>query len=196
MHVVIIDVHLEKTIRLICLYRSFRPQGMITPDLLFTRQLEILKMALTHNCYILGDFNLDARMEGRMDYHHRVPLSNLVNFAAEKNLIQMVEFETWSRVINGVKKESTLDHIYANDMMSILDVSYKVPPFGHHVLVIAELSFAVNFEKKIIMKRNWKSYLPSTFSLTLTCNLASLNGGLTDLGVQDYWNEIECAIMA
>ena len=43
-------------------------------------------------------------MELRLDY--RVSLDKLVNFALEENLIQLVDFNTCSKVINGVKKSS------------------------------------------------------------------------------------------
>ena len=50
-------------IRLICIYRSFRPQDSTTPSSFFDSQLGVLKNAITSNTYLLGDFNLDARME-------------------------------------------------------------------------------------------------------------------------------------
>ena len=31
------------------------------------------------------------------------------------NLIQLVEFPTWQRIINNVKKESIIDHVYVHD---------------------------------------------------------------------------------
>ena len=54
----------------------------------------------------MGDFNLDARMEMRPDYDRRIPLNNLVNFALEKNLIQIVTETTWSKIVKLVNKES------------------------------------------------------------------------------------------
>ena len=36
----------------------------------------------------------------------------LTTFINETNLVQLVNFETWTRTINGVRKESTLDHVY------------------------------------------------------------------------------------
>ena len=82
------------------IYRSFRPQDSVTPAKLFEIQLGIINKALTNNCYIMGDFNLDARMEGRPDYDRKVPLNILMDFALEKNLIQIITETTWSRVIN------------------------------------------------------------------------------------------------
>ena len=76
------------------------------PFNIFETQLSIIKHALTSNCYVMGDFNLDARMEMRPDYDRRIPLNNLVNFALEKNLIQIVTETTWSKIVKLVNKES------------------------------------------------------------------------------------------
>ena len=37
-----------------------------------------------------------------------------------KDLVQIIEFPTWSRIINNVLKESTLDHLYPNVTMNSL----------------------------------------------------------------------------
>ena len=118
-HIVIIDIFASQTLRLIGVYRSFRPQDSVTPAKLFEIQLGIINKALTNNCYIMGDFNLDARMEGRPDYDRKVPLNILMNFALEKNLIQIITETTWSRVINGIKKESVLDHVFVANVASV-----------------------------------------------------------------------------
>ena len=61
------------------------------------------------------DFNLDAEMELRQDYLYKVPLGHLTDFSTLNNLVQLINFKTWTRTINGIKKESTLDHVYTND---------------------------------------------------------------------------------
>ena len=58
-HIVIIDIIGHKNCRIISVYRSFRPTDM-SPKELFDLQLEILANSVCNNCYILGDFNLDA----------------------------------------------------------------------------------------------------------------------------------------
>ena len=55
-HVVILDVNLNVKIRIINVYRSFRPPGGMTPDMFFVEQLRIMKNALCSNCYIMGNF--------------------------------------------------------------------------------------------------------------------------------------------
>ena len=88
-HVVILDVNLNVKIRIINVYRSFKPPGGMTPDVFFVEQLGIMKNALCNNCYILGDFNLDANMNHRMDYSRKVPLKTL-----ENHMIEIVYFNT------------------------------------------------------------------------------------------------------
>ena len=57
------------------LISSFRAPGLVSPDSFFRVQLGILKNALTNNCFIMGDFNLDVNMEHRLDYHYRIPFN-------------------------------------------------------------------------------------------------------------------------
>ena len=106
-------------VRIINLYHSFRPPGMMSPEVFFTNQLRIIKNALNSNSYVMGDFNLDANMESRPDYNRRIQLESLCNFASESNLSQVVNFNTWSRIIKNVKKESLLDHVYVKNTASI-----------------------------------------------------------------------------
>ena len=94
MHIVIVDILGVKSTRIISLYRSFRPIDL-TPGVFFESQLEILTNAQCSGCYILGDFNLDARMEFRPDYDRKIPLAQLSDFAVRNNFLQIVDFNTW-----------------------------------------------------------------------------------------------------
>ena len=80
----------------------------------------------------MGDFNLEGGNNLRPDYSNRLLLNTLKNFAAEHNFIQVVDFCTWSRTINGVKKESMLDHVYLNNFENFNSVYFKNPVFGDH----------------------------------------------------------------
>ena len=88
MHIVIIDIVAVKPIRVINVYRSFRPLDR-TPIRFFEEQINVIKNALCKNCYILGDFNLDARMDSRPDYDRKIPLAILNDFANNKNIMQI-----------------------------------------------------------------------------------------------------------
>ena len=80
-HIVIVDIIASRRFRLINLYRSFRPQGRLTPQAFFKEQLIVLKNALTKDCLVMGDFNLDVNMTMRPDYPYKIPLENLTDFA-------------------------------------------------------------------------------------------------------------------
>ncbi len=104
MHLIIIDVDLVNTIRIISLYRSFRPPDGSTPIDFFKKQISILQRCMTSKTIILGDFNLDARMQHRLDYPHKLIYNVLDNFTSNFNLEQIVNFSTWSRSSKNVKK--------------------------------------------------------------------------------------------
>ena len=89
-HIVVVDVITDVKIRVINVYRSFRPPNSMTPEDFFVEQLKVIKKALCINCYIMGDFNLDAKMSYGNDYHRKIPLKLLNNFAAENNFVQII----------------------------------------------------------------------------------------------------------
>ena len=193
-HVVIIDIRQDVSLRIINVYRSFRPHGM-SPLKLFETQLNIMQNAITSNCFILGDFNLDARMEGVNTYNYKQLLYNLTNFATENNFQQIIDFSTWSRVINGVRKESLLDHVYVNCLVLIKDVQQVEPVFGDHVLATVELHSRSIEKTKEIFKRNWKGYTSEKFNQLLSGALGLLNLVWDDLNVQEHWNVLENCII-
>ena len=75
----------------------------------------------------MGDFNLDAKMKNRPDYDRKNLLEKISTLSLEKNLVQIVNFDTWSRVINGIKKSLILDHVYVNNVATISDITFETP---------------------------------------------------------------------
>ena len=55
-------------------------------------------------------------------------------------LTQVVNFPTWHRNINGIDKESTIDHIYLKDTTEIATLVNITPEIGDHELIILELN--------------------------------------------------------
>ena len=188
-HIVIIDVKTDILIRVISLYRSFQPQGGISPETLFTAQIGVLKNSITKNCFIFGDFNLDIDMEHRPDYMYKIPLGHLTDFATQFNLKQLVHFKTWTRTINGVKKESTLDHIYTDNDTLVLEVNFEMPIFGDHNLVIAKLTVRAENSSVSICKRNWRNY-----SQRFLVDNIDLSRVLPIGNAQSQWNAIELSL--
>ena len=134
----------------------------------------------------MGDFNLDANMQFRLDYPHRLIYDCLNNFTTELNFEQLVDFPTWSCTINNIKKESILDHIYSNDTTIISNCSFKTPLFGDHLLIIIDIPMA-NSAPTTFMCRDWYNYDPSKLvNLLNQSNLINENDS-----VQEYWNSLE-----
>ena len=124
-------------------------------------------------------------------WERKIPLSQLSHFATEKNLIQIIDFDTWSRVINGTKKESLIDHIYVNDINSVSNVKFEVPTFGDHVLAIAELNLSIKHENKNHIVRNWKDYSIGTINNTLLSLFGTYDSCNSSTPVQSHWNSLE-----
>ena len=58
-HLVIVDLNTTNKLRLINIYRTFAPQDDVTPKEKFAQQLITISNAMTENCIIMGDFNID-----------------------------------------------------------------------------------------------------------------------------------------
>ena len=122
----------------------------MSPEALFIAQLCVIGRALTKNCLVMGDFNLDVNMEHRPDYCAKIPLNHLTAFTNDNNLTQIVDFNTWSRTINGIRKESLIDHVYTDNITLIRSLTSKTPTFGDHLLLITELELMNKVEPKPI----------------------------------------------
>ena len=66
-------------------------------------------------------------------------------------------FETWSRVINNVRKFSTLDHLYCKDPTFLEDIAFINPVFGDHVVITFKVRSNFVVEEKT-MRRDWRHY--------------------------------------
>ena len=102
------------------------------------------------------------------------------------NLVQLVNFPTWSRFVRNELKESTLDHVYTNSPTSIIDLHNIVPPFGDHVVLIFDHSCTQN-KTVYNYRRNWKNYNKDK----LCEMLGDINWDIDDDSVQCYWNTFE-----
>jgi hypothetical protein len=83
---------------------------------------------------------------------------------AELNLVQMVNFSTWSRIVNGVKQMSILDHTYTSDPTAISNLYSETPVFGDHLAVIFNCGIK-NEKKTVTYRRNWLKYSKKNFAV-------------------------------
>jgi endonuclease/exonuclease/phosphatase family metal-dependent hydrolase len=185
-HLIIIDLELDKTIRIITLYRSFRPTDRLLAKELFTKQLDLIRSNTIPNTILLGDFNLDAEMQHRLDYPHRKLFDLLDQVTSQFNLIQLVKFPTWSRKVNNTFKQSTLDHIYVNNPFNVGEPFSMHPLFGDHSPVVIEVNSNSNVQATEI-RRDWRFY--SIASCRAVFSDVNFNIDCTD--VQAFWNLFE-----
>ena len=189
-HIIIIDLDLKRKYRLINIYRSFASQEGISPTEKFNNQINLINAAVANSpCrtpLIMGDFNLDYNKIFKTDYPHKLLFEKLNDTFENLNLIQLVKFPTWSRLINGTLKTSLLDHIYTNDHTVINNITYFEPEIGDHRCVTFNINETATVPPPLI-KRDWRKY-----SKDLLENKLSQHSFDCDINsVQELWNYFE-----
>ena len=186
LHIVIIDLNDPIKTRIINMYRTFSPQTNQTQLEFFETQIAMLGSVVTNNTILLGDFNLDHRKRFDINYSHKNYYSILNPIIQNNNLSQIVNFDTWSRVINNVKHSSVIDHIYVNVPVNTLNLAHHTPTFGDHLLI----TFLINYKSstpKQTFKRNWILYSKEKLKILLS----QQNWDIKNDDVQAYWNNFE-----
>ncbi len=185
-HLIILDIMGPASIRIINIYRCFKPQNNISAMDLFKYQMDLIHSAYNENTVVLGDINLDWAKKGQKSYQFQKYFDYMDEKFCNKNFMQVVDFPTWSRNINGVLKESTLDHIYTQDPTSLIDLYSVAPCFGDHLLLIFGLS-TKKIKKTAIRRRSWINY-----SREALCKLIQQEDWtIEDDTVQGTWNLFE-----
>ena len=183
-----------KKFLIINIYRTFSQQGGVTPETRFGIQIDIIKNAIINNksCtpIVLGDFNLNFSLNHNITYQYKRLFDTLNVAVMDCGLTQIVNFPTWHRNINGIDKESTLDHIYIEDTTKIESLTNVTPEIGDHKLIILELSESAIIPKKVL-KRNWKNYSTEVLRQELSRSVFDYN--ITN--VQQFWNNLENGIV-
>ena len=149
--------------RLINIYRQFNPPNNLSQTEHFGLQLKKCEFAAKNlngsKLIITGDFNLDDKQRFSVDYRLK-NLFELQNATFENlNLIQLVQFPTWKRIVNNSQKESILDHIYVQDPTIIHNVIAKEPLCGDHLIVMFKIH-GIPDPPAVLLKRNWQHYTP------------------------------------
>ena len=157
-HIVIIDVTKKtKTLRIINIYRSFNPHGGVSATEMFNYQLDLINLAFNTNTLLVGDINLDFSKRNISNYHNKNLFESFDLKLGRLDLIQLVKFPTWSRMIGNTLKSSILDHIYVKDPTIISNINSLVPTFGDHLLI----TFNIPLQKAkidMLYKRDWRKY--------------------------------------
>ena len=190
MHVVIIDICDSVKTRIINVYRPFNPPNNQTQSDFFEAQLNLIKLHTTQSTIIIGDFNLDQSRSFDLSYSHKKYFEIMRATFQPINLIQLVNFPTWSRTINNSVCSSTIDHVYVKDPTRIKALYPITPPFGDHVLILAE-TISKHKIKSAVYKRNWRNYSPEN----LNALLREVDWEINFDSVQSYWNSFECKLI-
>ena len=133
-HLIVIDFEDgKKTRRVINIYRSFNPLNETAREL-FSRQLDLIGNAFNQNCTLLGDFNLDYSRKHDISYSGSGLFELLDLRLGPLNLVQIVEFYTWSRLVGLNLRKSCIDHVYVKELNSVHSVTNLKPCFGDHVI--------------------------------------------------------------
>jgi hypothetical protein len=152
-HLVIIDIKNKQDLRIITIYRPFNPQGGTHPKDYFSYQINLAKAALTNNTIFWGDFNLDWSKKNLLSYQFKSYLEMFDEVIGDHGLTQLVEFPTWSRIVNGTERSSILDHVYVTNPTIINDIIRITPYFGDHKLQCFEF-LDVEIQLMIVVKQN------------------------------------------
>ena len=190
-HITIIDITSPSSIkRIINIYRSFNPQGGVNARQKFIYQLEVIKNAMIEKCLLLGDFNLDYNKIYDVNYSQQNMFDDFDDNLAMFNLVQIVNFPTWSRLVGQTLRSSIIDHIYVRDPTLVFNLSFVQPTFGDHVMI----KFSINGKRTApipVERRDWRRY--SSGLLIDRLNGVDWNIGIDD--VQNFWNEFESKLV-
>ena len=188
-NIIVIDLNDKKKTRIINLYRPFNPMGL-TQKQFFESQLSLLNNVINENTIVLGDFNLDHSKKYHIEYSHKQYFNILNELLLQHDLHQIVNFATWSRVINNTLTTSILDHVYLKDVTNVVNLSAFTPPFGDHLMITFNTkSSKVN--PTPTLQRNWKGYSKEI----LINELNKVNWDIPYDNVQAYWNCFESKLI-
>ena len=70
---------------------------------------------MTSDTLLIGDFNLNYEKVHDDNYAYKNMFVDFEEALGEFNMIQLVKFPTWSRIVGDSFRESILDHIYCKD---------------------------------------------------------------------------------
>jgi hypothetical protein len=185
-NLIIIDIIQNKPVRLINIYRSFRPQDNVTPREKFKYQLGLVKNAMNLSTILVGDFNIDYNKKFDVNYVHKNLFADFDETLSNFGLAQLINFPTWSRLVENTLKSSILDHLYSTDCTQISNINSIKPTFGDHMLVSFEIKLSKNPPINCI-KRDWRKYSKENLSSALSM----LDWNINIENVQEYWNVFE-----
>ena len=135
---------------------------------------------------IAGDSNLDDSKRYAPDYRYKHLFEHQNVLFDQHNLMQLIDFPTWSRVVNNVMKNSILDHVYVQDPTFVTNINSISPLIGDHKMLILDI-MSHSEPLKIYVKRNWQLYS----KLSLLEEISQVEFNIETDDVQSTWNNFE-----
>ena len=188
---IIVDIQTEnnKITRILNIYRSFNPENETAKEL-FIRQTDLISRALKPGSVLLGDLNLDYNKKEDVHYCY----SRLFDIFEEKlsnlGLIQLVNFDTWYRIVGTNVRSSCLDHIYVKDFETVCNIHSVKPCFGDHLLLLVDIRI-IRPSTTLTRKRDWRHYSAEK----LNDHLSRVDWNNDANNVQELWNDFECKLI-
>ena len=194
-HVILISItQNNKTIQLASIYRAFKLSSNKTHKEEFADQLKVIKGFIENEkaSLIIGDLNLDYNKKGLLSYNHHAMFTQLDELENEMNLSQLVNFNTWRRIVNGELRTSLLDHVYENVHGLVENISAISTSTSDHTPLLIEVAIKICHKVETKIVRDW-----STYSKERLLDLLSKERWDIDcIDVQDFNNELEQKIMS
>lgn len=134
--------------RVVGLYRPFKLPPNCPRVSFFQSIVNTLKV-LSHTdkqLLIGGDFNVDL-------FKPSSNLNDLHNWSITFGLQQLVQTNTWRRIVLNEIKQSAIDHIYASEELSI----NIIPSVSDHDMIVVFKEFETTERKKVWI-RDWRGY--------------------------------------
>ena len=139
----IIDLTGPPQTRIVNVYRPFNPK-QISEMSFFCNQVTKLDEIVLPNTIILGDFNLDINKKHLETYPRKNYFVLMQNILGHHGLDQLVNEDTWSRVVNGIVQSSRIDHVYTTVRNRITNLKLVNNAFSDHEMVEFELTNTIS----------------------------------------------------
>jgi uncharacterized protein YkuJ len=184
----------NKTIQLASIYRAFKLSSNKTHKEEFADQLKVIKGFIENEkaSLIIGDLNLDYNKKGLLSYNHHAMFTQLDELENEMNLSQLVNFNTWRRIVNGELRTSLLDHVYENVHGLVENISAISTSTSDHTPLLIEVAIKICHKVETKTVRDWSKYSKEK----LLDLLSKERWDIDCIDVQDFNNELEQKIMS
>jgi hypothetical protein len=110
----------------------------------------------------------------------------------EKNLTQVVNFNTRRRIVNGELRKSLLDHVYENVHGLVENITEISTSTGDHTPLLIGITVKICHKVETKVVRNWSGHSKER----LLDLMSKENWDIDCYKVQDFNNELEQKIMS